>query len=149
MRPCLKFIPIIAGALLLNGCATLFAGGAETVDVVSEPAGATVTTQHGHTLGVTPFTTRLDPSSEYVLTFQKQGYTPTSYALGRKLDAVTFLNLICLLCWVVDVSTGSMWGLDTNTVSVALSPATAALTPEQRGAVQFGVPAERFLPVQH
>jgi hypothetical protein len=133
-------------ALAGGGCATMFAAGSEPISINSQPEGARVVTQTGQALGVTPFTTQMDPSRTYLLSFQKDGYTTTTFSLGRKVDGVSFLNLLCILCWGIDLATGAMWGLDTNTVNVVLTPQQAweQLTPEQRGAVNFGVPAVAF-----
>lgn len=136
-------------ALPTTGCATLFASGSEQITISSQPQGATVSTQYGQPLGVTPFTTRLDPRNTYVLRFEKEGYHPSTFAVGHTLDGIAYLNLICVLCWGIDVATGAMWGLDTNAVNVTLNPLTAQLTPEQRGAVALGVPLRTFLPAHH
>ena len=133
-------------ALTTTGCATMFAGGSEQITIDSQPQGARVSTQYGQPLGVTPFQTRLDPRNTYVLRFEKEGYVPSSFAVGHTIDGITFLNLLCVLCWGVDVATGAMWGLETNAVTVTLNPRVAQLTPEQRGAVALGVPVEQFLP---
>lgn len=133
-------------ALTTTGCATLFAGGSERITIDSQPQGAQVSTQYGQPLGVTPFQTELDPRRTYVLRFEKQGYMPASYAVGHTIDGITYLNLLCVLCWGVDVATGAMWGLKTNAVTVTLNPRVAQLTPEQRGAVNFGVPVEQLAP---
>jgi hypothetical protein len=136
-------------ALTTTGCATLFASGSEQITIDSQPQGARVSTQYGQPLGVTPFQTRLDPKNTYVLRFEKEGYVPSSFAVGHTIDGITFLNLLCVLCWGVDALTGAMWGLDTNRVMVTLNPRVAQLTPEQRGAVNLGVPVEHFVPMAH
>lgn len=107
--------------LAASGCATLFAGGNESVTFNSEPSGARVTTQTGQTLGTTPFTTSLDPSRSYTLTFARDGYSPATVQLGRKVDGIAFLNLLCLLCWGIDFATGAVWGLEENAVNVTLT----------------------------
>ncbi|HEX5724968.1 MAG TPA: PEGA domain-containing protein [Longimicrobiaceae bacterium] len=119
-----KAVTMFSGALAVcavSGCATLFAGGSETITVNSEPSGAQVTTQTGQTLGTTPFTTTLDPSRSYTLTFTRQGYAPATVNLGRKVDGIAFLNLLCLLCWGIDFATGAVWGLEDDTINVTLS----------------------------
>lgn len=118
---------VLGLSLALSGCATLFAGGNETVSINSEPEGARVRTQSGQVLGVTPFTTQLDPSRRYTLTFERQGYENTIFELGRKVDGIAFLNLFCVLCWGIDFATGAMWGLEENEINVTLSRRTAML----------------------
>lgn len=148
MRRLALVVLIAAMGMWSTGCATLFASGTETVSIDSEPDGARVTTQNGQTLGNTPFTTQLDPARSYVLTFTREGYETATYNLGKKVDGIAFLNLLCLLCWGIDFATGALWGLEENTINVTLNRRTAALehlTPEQRGAVTFGVPLETFI----
>lgn len=123
MRKSVLSLALVFG---LSGCATMFASGPEPVTLTSEPSGARVTTQTGMTLGVTPVTTQLEPKS-YVLTFNKEGYEPAAFTLGKKVDGAAFLNLLCVLCWGIDFATGALWGLDTNQAHVTLSPATAML----------------------
>ncbi|HEX2078752.1 MAG TPA: PEGA domain-containing protein [Longimicrobium sp.] len=118
---------VLGLSLALSGCATLFASGTETVSINSEPEGARVRTQSGQTLGVTPFTTQLDPSRRYTLTFEREGYENTVFELGRKVDGIAFLNLLCLLCWGIDFATGAMWGLEENEINVTLQRRTAML----------------------
>lgn len=145
MRHALTFALALLLALTTTGCATMFAGGTEQITIESQPQGARVSTQYGQPLGVTPFQTRLDPRNTYVLRFEKEGHVPSSFAVGHTMDKIAYLNLICVLCWGVDVLTGSMWGLDTNRVMVTLNPRVAQLTPEQRGAVNLSVPVEHFV----
>lgn len=145
MRHARTIALVLLLALSTTGCATIFAGGSERITIDSQPQGAQVSTQYGQPLGVTPFQTRLDPRRTHVLRFEKEGYMPTSFAVGHTIDGITYLNLLCVLCWGIDVATGAMWGLKTNTVNVTLNPRVAQLTPEQRGAVTFGVPVETFV----
>jgi hypothetical protein len=105
----------------LSGCATMFASGNDTVRLESEPAGATVTTQNGMTLGTTPMTASLKPA-DYVLRFALPGYQDQTYALGKKVESIAFLNLLCVLCWGLDFATGSIWGLQDDFVRVSLTP---------------------------
>jgi hypothetical protein len=114
-------------ALALSGCATLFAGGSETLTVNSEPSGARVTMQTGETLGTTPFTATLDPSRSYTLTFNRAGYSPTTVQVARKVDGIAFLNLLCVLCWGIDFATGAVWGLESNHLNVTLTPGGGGL----------------------
>lgn len=125
MRSLLSASAVFGTAVLFTGCASLFASGAETVRIESEPAGATVTAQNGHTLGVTPLITTLEPKN-YVLQFSHPGYSPASYALSRKVDGIAYLNLLCLLCWGIDFATGAVWGLEEEFVKVTLTPQNAS-----------------------
>lgn len=118
---------VLGLSLALSGCATLFANGNESVSINSEPEGARVRTQAGLVLGVTPFTTQLDPSRRYTLTFERQGYENTVFELGRKVDGIAFLNLFCVLCWGIDFATGAMWGLEENEINVTLSRRTSMM----------------------
>jgi hypothetical protein len=107
-------------ALTMSGCATLFAGGNETVTIDSDPPQARVTAQNGQVLGTTPLTTSLKPA-DYVLTFTKDGYNPTTYSLTKKVDGIAFLNLLCVLCWGIDFATGAVWGLTDSMVRVTMN----------------------------
>ena len=124
MRRMLSGIVMLLMAIAVGGCATLFAGGSETVRIESEPAGATVTTQNGLTLGTTPLLASLKPR-DYVLQFAKPGFGAATHALSKKVDGIAFLNLLCVLCWGVDFATGAVWGLEEEFVKVTLAPQSA------------------------
>jgi hypothetical protein len=117
MRP-LLCLSVIAG---MSGCATLFAGGNETVNIDSNPSGAVVTTQQGLTLGTTPFVANLVPR-DYILTFTLAGHNPGNYVLAKKVDGIAFLNLLCVLCWGIDFATGAIWGIEDDAIRVTLTP---------------------------
>lgn len=118
----LRYLLLLLVVSVVASCATMFAGGKDAIRLESEPAGAVVTTHNGLQLGVTPFTTSLDPD-DYILQFALEGYQPQTYSLGKKVDGVAFLNLLCVLCWGIDFATGALWGLDEDYVKVSLAPA--------------------------
>ena len=131
MRYVRAVVVLSCAVLGISGCATMFAGGAKTVRIESEPAGATVTTQNGLTLGTTPLITNLR-ADNYVLRFSMEGRQDASFALNRKVQGIAFLNLLCVLCWGIDFATGALWGLDEGFVRVTLPPqATSRLDLHQ------------------
>lgn len=141
-----RWLVLSCALVIVSGCATLFAGGNETVRIESSPSGATVRAQNGQTLGTTPFTTTLKPK-DYLLTFSAPGYPEASYSLDKKVDGIAFLNLFCVLCWGVDFATGSVWGLSDDFVNVqmggggapvAYSPPAAVAAREEPDPRQCG-----------
>jgi hypothetical protein len=116
---------LVATVVGLSGCATMFASGNDTVRLESEPPGATVTTQNGMILGSTPLTTSLKPD-DYLLRFALEGYQEQTFALGREVESIAFLNLLCVLCWGIDFATGSVWGLEDDFVRVTMTPQSQA-----------------------
>ena len=76
----------LIGVFFCAGCATIAHGSTQYVSVVSEPAGATVFVSHIRA-GVTPFGMTLSRRHDYVLRFEKTGFTTREIALNRKASA--------------------------------------------------------------
>jgi hypothetical protein len=72
-------------AISLAGCATVTRGTTDKVQVLSEPAGALVTTSIGVTCPATPCTIEVPRKAEFVVTVAKPGYRNAVVEVKTKL----------------------------------------------------------------
>jgi hypothetical protein len=123
-----RFINSLVCLILLisvSGCGTLFSGTSELVTITSLPEKAKVYV-NGLYIGVTPVPTSLKRDQDHSVIVKKDGYEDASAVLTRKFNAVSILNTISILCWIVDAVTGGMWKFDRNVISVELEEKTPA-----------------------
>jgi hypothetical protein len=104
-----------------SGCATMFTGSTQQLTVSSQPPGARVIV-NGSYSGVTPVALLLKTEHDYGIILQREGYRDTAVPVYREFNPVAILNLVSLICWVVDVATGALWRLTPGAVYVTLQP---------------------------
>lgn len=88
-RCCVAFLSLLVG--VLTGCATIERGTRQRIHVVSEPSGASISTEHcglaGGTVGSTPATISVSRrSSHCAITVMKPGYRSATAPLVRQFD---------------------------------------------------------------
>ena len=126
----------LAGACagFLSGCATILKDSTQPVAFTSDPAGATVKI-NGATVGQTPTTVMLKHSvKRQMVLVEKDGYRPEAFRLEKKVDALTFGNVIAggVIGFGVDIATGNATNY-AESVHVRLRPLDAA--PEQKAEI--------------
>ncbi|MCW7540105.1 hypothetical protein OOT46_19915 [Aquabacterium sp. A7-Y] len=136
-------ITAAAAALILSGCASIFAGSTQAVTIASEPAGASfvVTNRAGVQVhnGTTPATLTLSrgagyfKSESYIVRVQKDGYEAKELTLTGSVNGWYFGNILIgglIGMLAIDPVTGAMYSLPSS-VSATLEqqPAKAAGTP--------------------
>ena len=99
---------LIAG-LLFAGCATVFTGTYDEVEIRSEPEGARIFVD-GVEEGRTPayLDIKRPGFGETEVELRLDGYQTRTFVLRKEFNGVSAINLTCLLCWAVDVATGSI-----------------------------------------
>ncbi len=109
MRSLYILFALLLTGLLASGCATVFTGTHDEVTIRSEPEGALIYID-GLEEGRTPAT--LDIKRPGVtnteVTLRLEGYEPRTFVLRKEFNAVSVVNLACVICWAVDVATGSI-----------------------------------------
>jgi hypothetical protein len=128
---------LLAGACagLLGGCATILKDDSQPVAFTSDPSGATVKI-NGATVGQTPTTAMLKHSvKRQMVLVEKDGFHPEAFRLEKKVDALTFGNVIVggVIGFGVDIATGNATNY-AESVHVRLRPL---------GAAEAGSPAVR------
>ncbi|HKJ44545.1 MAG TPA: PEGA domain-containing protein [Balneolales bacterium] len=117
------YLCLIAGiALTFNGCATLFKGTSDNVNLSSEPAGAKVYV-NGNLMGTTPVKLKLKSSDTYQIEFKKNGYTTKTYNLTNHVGAgwIVLDVLGGLVPIIVDAATNSWYKLDQSNFNAVLA----------------------------
>jgi hypothetical protein len=108
-------------AMATGGCATMFTGSVQQMTVSSQPPGARVFVDGAYT-GVTPMTLMLKTERDHTVALQREGYQPTISPVRREFNPVAVLNLLSVICWVVDIATGALWRFPPNAIYVAMQP---------------------------
>lgn len=109
--------------ILYNGCATIFSGNKDDLDLSSEPSGAKVLV-NGNDRGTTPVKLSLKKGKEYHIEFLKDGYTKKSVTLSYSLGAGwLILDILAgLVGIIVDAATGNWNSLDESSYKAVLEP---------------------------
>ena len=124
---CLLFLPL----LCFTSCATITRGPHDKLYVNSEPSGAEVQLTSGER-GVTPAKFVKKRREHFSVTVSKAGYLPQTIKVESKMSAtggtamagnvIAGAGLLTVVGIGVDASTGAMYGLYPNPVSVRLVP---------------------------
>ena len=115
---------ILSTFLLYTGCATIFSGGKDDIDLSSEPTGAKVFV-NGLEKGKTPLRLHLKKGKEYGIEFKMDGYQSRNFTLSYSLGAGwLILDILCgLVGIIVDAATGNWNGFDYDAYKATLEPA--------------------------
>ncbi len=117
----LALLALIASvAFALTGCASIFTGTTQTVQVNSTPSGANVSVC-GLDRGQTPLPVVLKKgSSGQVVTLSLPGYQEKTFQPQTTFNPVAILNLWGILGWGIDAATGALWKYDPTFYNVQL-----------------------------
>jgi hypothetical protein len=107
---------------MVSGCATMIRGTRESLQVMSDPPGATVTVSSGEK-GTTPCTFLMQRNQSALLKFTKEGYHPESVSVYPTLAGAGVI-----LGGLIDYGTGAVYNLTPNPVNVMLKPIEGAQT---------------------
>src|SRR5712692_1897743 len=116
----------LLGLSFLTGCATIFAGGPQSVTLKSDPTGATY--QYGPYSGRTPDTIQASRQElAHTATFKLAGYEDKTVPVQTGIQGVTWLDILFWPGFLVDFLNGSANRLETPVVAATLSPLTNAV----------------------
>ena len=117
-----SFLLGLAFLFLTSSCATIFSGTREEVLFTSEPSGVKVI-MDGYTIGKTPIMldVRRNLGGRWVV-FELEGYESQYVKLEADFNAVSILNLTCLICWGVDLATGAAARYSLPSMYIELEP---------------------------
>ena len=124
---------VITALIAVNAgaCGSNVRGTTEQVSFISEPAGASMTTNMKYSCPATPCTLEVERSDEFNATFSKPGYRSATIPVRTKVvtkGAAGFAgNLLAggVVGMGVDAYTGAAMDHDPNPVVARLSPAAA------------------------
>jgi hypothetical protein len=115
----------LASALVVlgvSGCAAIFTGTAQSIQVSSQPPGARLFL-NGAPVGTTPMTVTAPKGQTVALIGQYPGYPDVNVVLGKQFNPVAIINLFNVLGWVIDIATGAMWSYEPGVVYMQFQPA--------------------------
>ncbi len=133
---------LVAGA---SGCATLFSGTSQSLQVSSEPPGARVFV-NGSLAGNTPTTVTMKKGDPVTIVGQYPGLPDATVVLGKQLDTIAVLNLFDFVGWLIDVSTGAMWKFDRDRVVLQFQTPGWGYPPAPYQAPEPGYPPPAYYP---
>jgi hypothetical protein len=131
-------IGILALAILLSGCATMFASHSDMITIKTEPPGAEVY-RGADLLGATPLTYTFNRNTfeQKKLNIRMKGFKTKELELGHTLEPVALFNFGFFLTtsgatsWGIDVLTGAMIKYDPNSYFIDLEPADGKLDSKE------------------
>lgn len=108
--------------LMMTSCATIFTGTKDNISFNSKPEGAKVMVK-GLERCITPCTTSIQRSlNNEQVELQLDGYNTKTFALERKFNGVTLINILVggIIGFGVDAATGSMMKYDKKAYDLEL-----------------------------
>jgi hypothetical protein len=125
-----RALAILAGLVLLSGCASIFEGTTQQISVTTTPAGARCTFWRNGTLisdiASTPGSVTIRKTKDdLTIVCDKRGYGTATYVNHSGLAMATFANILTAgLAWAYDSTRGADNKYE-GQVSLALPPASA------------------------
>jgi len=105
-------IAAVSATLLLSGCATVFTGTKQTVQINSSPPAADIEVD-GVKVGVTPMAVPLKKGFiGQTLTLKLDGYESKTFQPQTAFNAVSVVNFLFIPGFIIDAATGSMMKYD-------------------------------------
>ncbi|MEI6344693.1 MAG: PEGA domain-containing protein [Verrucomicrobiota bacterium] len=117
-----SFLILLLGlaAFSFSGCASIFTGTTQSVQVNSVPSGANVSVG-GIDRGQTPLPMVLKKgSSGQCITLILPGYQEKTFQPQTNFNPVAILNLLSILSWGIDAATGALWKYDPTFYNIQL-----------------------------
>lgn len=116
MRRIFVGLSIMGLILVLGGCAALFNSKTSSIQMNSNPVGASVIVD-GNRVGTTPMSIDLSNKAEHTVVFRMDGRDDVTCMINRKVGAgwVVLDVLGGLVPVIIDAATGSWYELDKNT----------------------------------
>jgi hypothetical protein len=126
MRICVSFLNWVSfgvAVILQSGCATVVNGTHDTINVVTEPSGAVVST--GVTSEETPCALRLSRSRDHKLVISKSGYEVRTVYLHREFSNWAWGDIILVplvVPLIIDAYSGGIWNIAPESINLPLTP---------------------------
>lgn len=119
-----RIILISLVAVIANGCATIVNGSKQTVSLMSEPSGATITVG-GEFTAETPTAMPLKRGKDYTILVKKEGYKSETLTLKSDFDhwvQATLGNIWNYIIpgMIVDAVSGGAYEFDRTLINVKL-----------------------------
>lgn len=93
------------------GCATIFGRSKDVVTINSKDPAAEISV-NGNPIGKGSATYPVKRGKQITITASKKGCSDRSVVSEQSIAGVAYINLLCILCWVVDAATGKLHKTD-------------------------------------
>jgi hypothetical protein len=123
---CRSFLHIsfaVGMVVSLSGCGVMFGGTTKTIQVVSAPVGANITTTPASGTFTTPTALTLERKHSYTIVATKDGYSDAQFQIRKSMrSGPLILDILFtgLLGVIVDAATGGWWELKPEDVTMTL-----------------------------
>jgi hypothetical protein len=119
---------VVFSAASVTGCATLFSGGPQTLNLTSDPPGATY--QYGIYNGKTPATVEASRGElAHVATFTLVGYETKTVPVETGIQGVTWWDILFAIGFAVDFASGNAYKVVNPDISATLTPLSPPASP--------------------
>jgi hypothetical protein len=124
------FIIFICFIILSNGCATLFKGVNERIDIISDPSAAKVYI-NGGMIGKSPIQVKLQSNKTHQVEFVKEGYDKKTIILSGNVEAgwIVLDFLAGVFPIIIDAATGSWYSFENNYIHAVLEKQNNEIQP--------------------
>jgi hypothetical protein len=120
-----RAVAALAIAAMLGGCATIFAGGPDTIPINTNPAGAYVYV-NGQVVGQTPMTLVLDRDRGNAdIRIYYPGFEPVQMFRYKSLNGWFLVNLLVWPGFIVDLIASNWQRFDDMPILIGLTPGQA------------------------
>jgi hypothetical protein len=109
---------LVAAVCLNSSCCSIFLSGKQTVEISSEPAGASV--KVGQYKGTTPYQVTLPRGKDYVIDI-KLDEQEQVLALERSIEPLYWVNILFFPGLLVDLATGKLYKYDPSEYEVSFN----------------------------
>jgi hypothetical protein len=117
-------VSLSVAAVLLSGCASLINGTHQSVPIATDPPGTTI--QVGGNQYLTPVDASLARNRDYQVVATKAGYQTQTAEIRSSFSGWTFLDLVFIIPWAVDLADGAAYKLEPESIQLQLRPTEAA-----------------------
>ena len=122
MKKILRLIFLFILIISFENCATIFTGSKTTLTINTDPEGAKIQI-NGINEGLTPVTVTMKKKiNTNTISLTKEGYESKNIILERKINLISFLNLINVLGWGIDILTGAVYNFEPKNYTIKLKP---------------------------
>ena len=120
MKMILRLIFLFILIISFENCATIFTGSKTTLTINTDPEGAKIQI-NGVNEGLTPVTVTMKKKIKTnTISLTKEGYESKNIILERKINLISFLNLINVLGWGIDILTGAINNFEPKNYKIKL-----------------------------
>jgi len=125
-----RVISTVGMVLVMSGCGVITGGTTKTINVVSVPTAASISSNPSSGTFTTPTALELERKNSYTLIATKEGYSEAQFQLQRRMrTGPLILDILFtgLLGVIVDAATGGWYDLQPEMVTISMEQLDPAM----------------------